>query len=135
MEINISSFFREAAHRDYSASVAELGPDAGKVTWNHAMEDSAPGETLMLDTSAKVDALREHMRGFGAWDDDEIDNWTVQECNAMFLQAVSGDIRETPDMEPGNWDWELYEQMANEGTVGGRMFLGDDQEIYYYLGE
>lgn len=133
MEINITKFFSTANPSSFSASRAELGDDAGNITWNAAKE--AVDEHLMLDTSAKVTALRDHMRGFGAWDDEEVDGWTVQECNALLIQLISGDIREAPDLNQEDWDWEAYEKLAEKGTCGGRMFKGTDGEIYYYLGE
>lgn len=134
MELNITKFFNEAEPWNYSGSVAERGQDAGKITWNNAME--AVTEHMLLDTSEKVEALRDHTRGFGAWEDAEIDAWTPQQCNALLIQIISGDIREVPDMDQSNWDWDAYEEMSQQGTIGGRMFKGDpDGEIYYYLGE
>ncbi len=92
MEVNITQFFNEACPRDYSASVAEIGNNAGKATWEAANEDSA--EYMLIDTDEKRDALRQHVRGFGAWSDDEIAAWTDIELNALFIQLVSGDMRE-----------------------------------------
>ena len=132
MELNITKFFNEAEPSNYSASRMEKGDNAGPLTWNAAKE--AFDEHLMLDTPEKVDALRDYARGFGGWTKEEIDGWTVQECNALLIQMISGDIRETPDMEPGSWDWELYEEMGQAGTVSSRLFKGIDGEIYYYLG-
>jgi hypothetical protein len=132
MEINITKFFNEANPHDFSASRAEKGEEAGTITWNAAKE--AVDEHLMLDTSAKVEALRDHARGFGAWSDEEIDGWTVQECNALLIQMISGDIKEAPGLDPSDWDWDAYEKLAEKGTCGGRMFKGTDGEIYYYLG-
>lgn len=133
MELNITKFFNNATPWDFSGSVAERGQDAGKITWNNAME--AVTEHMLLDTSAKVEALRDHARGFGAWEDAEIDAWTPQQCNALLIQMISGDIREVPDMDQSNWDWEDYQALAEAGTIGGRMFKGTDGEIYYYIGE
>lgn len=129
MEINITRFFNEATHSDYSASRAEKGEDAGSTTWRAAKD--AVSTYLLLDTQAKVDALRDHARGFGAWDDEDIDKWTAQECNALLLQFISGDIRAVPDMETGSWDWDQYQ----ESERAGNLYRSDtDGEIYYYLG-
>lgn len=38
MEINITTFFNNAAPMDYSASIAEIGDDAGPSTWRAANE-------------------------------------------------------------------------------------------------
>jgi hypothetical protein len=130
MEIDISRLFMgDFAPMDYSASAAELGQDAGRITWAHAMED-AEGFSI-LNTPDKLDAFRAHVKGFGSWSDEEIAGWTQQECNALFLQMVAGDIREAGlDVEAPNWaDYE-----ANE-SIAGRMYPGDDERIYYYLGD
>lgn len=134
MELNITKFFNNAEPWDFSGSVAERGNDAGKITWGNAME--AVTEHMLLNTSAKVEALRDHARGFGAWTDEEVDGWSIQECNALLIQMISGDIREVPDMGQSNWDWEVYHRLCEKGTVSGRMFKADAaDEIYYYLGE
>lgn len=91
MEINITRFYNEAAPMDYSASVAEIGQDAGPSTWRAACED-AP-DYNMLDTDEKRDAFRTFVKGFGAWTDEEIAAWSDIELNALFIQLVSGDMR------------------------------------------
>ena len=110
MEINIARFYNEAAPMDYSASVAEIGQDAGPSTWRAACED-AP-DYNMLDTDEKRDAFRQYVKGFGAWSDEEIGAWTDVELNALFIQFVSGDMRE------GNTD---------------RLYVGDDNQAWYDL--
>jgi hypothetical protein len=133
MDINITKFFNEAEPSNYSASRAERGDNGGPETWAAANEAAA--EFLLLDTAEKVQALRDHARGFGAWEQKEIDGWTIQECNALLIQMISGDIREVPDMEPGSWDWAEYEKLAEKGTISSRLCEGTDGEIYYYLGD
>lgn len=134
MEINITKFFNESEPWDFSGSVAERGQDAGKQTWHNAME--AVTEHMLLDTSEKVEALRDHARGFGAWTDEEVDEWSVQECNALLIQMISGDIREVPDMDQSNWDWDAYQELSEKGTISIRLFKAEcDNEIYYTLGE
>lgn len=131
MEIIITQFFNQAPHRDYFASAAELGQDAGKLTWNHAMED-AP-EYALLDTPEKLAEGRAFFLEFGAWSEQELAAMTDAEINALMVQNISGDIREVPDMTPENWDWEEYERLAKAGVVVANMFLGDGGEIYYCL--
>jgi hypothetical protein len=36
MEIDVTRIFREGAPDRYSASRAEIGQDAGRITWNNA---------------------------------------------------------------------------------------------------
>ncbi|MCA3186961.1 MAG: hypothetical protein INH13_25750 [Cupriavidus sp.] len=128
MEINITRFFNESDPFQCSASAAELGPDAGRITWRNAMSS----DFKLLDTEEKLDAFRDHMRGFGAWDEAEIAAWSAQECEALFAQLVAGDMRESglADDFPDEIDWAAYEA----GDHGCNIFRDIDGEIYYYLG-
>lgn len=131
MEINITTFFNNAAPMDYSASVAEIGRNAGADTWNAAKED-AP-DYLMLDDADKLDAFRAYVKGFGAWDDAEIAAWSDIEVNALFLQMVSGDMREA-GLDAPSPDWEQYEIDSQKGLCAGNIFKGDDGQVYFYIG-
>lgn len=134
MELDITRFFTEACPMDYSASAAELGQDAGKITWSAAVEDAA--EYSILPDDAARDAFRDHVKGFGAWDDDEIAAWSNDELNALCMQMIAGDIRDVRrDMEPDNWDWTEYYRLSEKGQISGRMCQGDDGRVYYYLGD
>ena len=132
MEINISRFFEGVDASEFSASVAELGQDAGKITWDNAR--SYANERPLLTSDAELNALRDHMRGFGAWEDDEIAGWDKDECNALLVQLISGDIREA-GLDTNEPDWQEYEEGSQAGQYSGRMFCGVDGQIYYYLGD
>jgi hypothetical protein len=90
MEINITSLIKAFS---FSHSIAEGGEGAGQRTWNAAKRE---GQERPLLSGDQLEAFREHVRGFGAWDQEEIAAWDETECNALFLQMVSGDIRECP---------------------------------------
>jgi len=130
MELNITRFFNEATPRDYSASVTEIGSNAGADTWRAACDDYT--EYLLLDTDDKRDAMRDHIRGFGAWDASEIAAMTNVALNALCIQMISGDIRESMHLEKTPIDWDAYENDENERHS---IFKGIDGEIYYYLGD
>jgi len=132
MEVNITHFFNTAAPMDYSASVAEIGNDAGAATWGAAVEDSAGN--MLLDTEDKRDAFRSHIAGFGAWSDAEVAAWTEVELNALFMQMISGDMREA-DIGPESTadDWIKYEERVHAGQCGGNIFRATDGEVYYSL--
>ena len=132
MEINITHFFNTAAPMDYSASVAEIGNDAGPATWAAACEDSPAN--MLLDDDAKRDAFKAHIAGFGAWTDEEIAAWTEVELNALFMQLISGDMREA-DIGPESTadDWVAYEERAHAGRCSGNIFRATDGEVYYSL--
>lgn len=133
MELNITSFFRNSPGTHfYSASKVEMGDHAGSITWNNAVVSSL--EHQILDTEDKRDAFRAHVKGFGAWSDEEIAAWSPQELNALLIQMISGDIREA-DLDQSDPDWEQYEEDSKEGRISGRLFKDIDDEIYYYIGE
>lgn len=85
-----------------------------------------------------IAAFRDHMRGYGAWDDSEIDAWTNRECNALLIQMVSGDAREAERLCPGDGlgdiDWTAYEALAHAGTISGRLSC-DGKKIHFYVGD
>lgn len=132
MEVNITHFFNTAAPMDYSASVAEIGADAGPATRAAACEDSPAN--MLLDTFDKREAFKDHIRGFGAWSDEEVAAWTEVELNALFMQLISGDMREA-DIGPESTadDWIAYEERAHAGQCGGNIFRATDGEVYYSL--
>lgn len=131
LEINITQFFNTAAPQDYSASVAEIGNNAGADTWRAACDDVADYGP-MLATPEQLQALRDHVRGFGAWSDEEIAAWSDTECNALFIQLVSGDIRESPLAEG---DWVQYQEWAERCVCSSNIFRNDDGQIFYTLGD
>lgn len=135
MEIDITDFFNNAAPMDYSASVAEIGRDAGPSTWRAANDDS--GEYPIIDTDEKREAFRSFVRSAGAWSDDEINAWSDTEINALAIQWVSCDMREVPDVEMGPGmsadDWAEYQSMSEAGIVSGSLFKGIDGRIYWQI--
>ena len=134
MEINITRFYNEAAPMDYSASIAEIGSDAGPSTWRAALDD-AP-DYNMLDTDDKREAFRTYIRGFGAWEDEEITAWSDIELNALFIQMVSGDMREANlSANATDAEWAAYETRANEGRCSGRINRTSDNHVVYDIGD
>lgn len=134
-EINITKLATEGDLFEFSASRAERGQNAGPETWANAKVEAA--DRPMLDGDDLTD-FRDYVRGFGAWDDQEIDAWDATECNALFVQMVAGDMREAeslcPGDGPGGVDWDAYEALAQEGTVSSRVFTSGD-EVFYYVGD
>jgi hypothetical protein len=131
MEIDITDFFNAGGHMAYSASIAEVGPDAGRSTWRNACDDSE--EYCLLDTPEKLEAAREYFRGFGAWSADELAAMPDREVNALLLQFIAGDIREFSE-DVTAWDWTVYNDDAAAGRIGGNLFEGDDNRVYIYIG-
>lgn len=115
----------------YSASAAELGQDAGKITWENAKDaiDSDGHFEPLLKTDEQIENAKEWFAEFGAWDGEEIATWSNQDLNALLLQFIAGDIRES---EPQIFDdYDEYQKQAERGTVSGRIYLsGEDWYIY-----
>lgn len=133
MEIDITTFVREADPFEYSASYAERGENAATETWRNALALAA--RAPLLHTGEALDALRAYMKGFGAWEDKEIEAWSADECNALFIQLVSADMREAGMDDVDEFDWEEYEHRVAFGESSGRIYRGDDGHIYFYLGD
>jgi hypothetical protein len=132
VELNITRFFREANPFEYSASQAELGERAASITWNAAV--AAVDEYPLLDTDDKREAFKAFVKGFGAWTWDEINSWNNAELNALCLQFIAGDMREA-QLDVEEPDWAEYERRAQAGNISGRIFKGDDDEVYIYIGD
>ena len=129
MEIDITDFFNESDPSEYSASIAETGlSDIGKRTWRAAKDESA--RAPLLSTSDEIDALRSYVKDFGAWSEEEIAAWTEIECNALFIQLISGDIRETGMFAGDSFDWEEYERGAERGRWSGNLFKSGERVFY-----
>ena len=128
MQINITRFYREACPMDYSASVAEIGANAGPDTWNAAKSC----DWNMLDTEEKLQAFRDWVKPSGGWTEEEINAWSDLELNALFVQWVSGDIRECLE-----WDvedvWANYAEMAEAGQVPSNLWRDDQGQIWFSL--
>lgn len=127
MELNITSLMnRKHEMHYYSASQAEYGSDAGRITWENAKD--AAEEQPLVTTDEQIAEVKDYFREFGAWEDDEIDAWGVNEVNALLLQLIAGDIRERQHYEDKG-EMERYEE-----NLGGRICQCDDNEFYYYIG-
>ena len=115
---------------DCSNSVANLGQDAGKLTWQASQRAAS---SLVLSEGQK-DAFRDFVRSSGGWDDEEIASWTEAELTALCVQWIAGDVRESfgddlPD-DPAEWDWVEYNERAERGSVSSTLYLHDGKLIW-----
>jgi hypothetical protein len=116
MEINITKLVKANNPQLYSASIAEIGNNAGPLTWNRALSDGM--DLVGITDPDQLEELREYFAAFGAWDEDEINTWTIQKMNALLLQDIAGTIRENGLNNP----------------EFNSVFQDDDGEWYYYVG-
>jgi hypothetical protein len=136
MEIDITDFVRTAETHELSASVAEMGENAGKITWNNALREASIVQLIDADHR---DAFESWAREFGAWERDEIAAWSLDECNALLLQYIAGDLNTLEslcysDDDEFCIDWDEAERLSQKGTIGGNIFKGVDNRVYFYMG-
>jgi hypothetical protein len=113
-----------------SASQAELGENAGKITWRNCL---ALAERLPLVTDANRDDIRDHFASYGAWEHEEIDAWTDVELSAMVWQEAASCVREFYEYCRG--DLEVYQQKCEAGKISGRLSLNSETgPAYFYCG-
>jgi hypothetical protein len=129
-EINITCFFEEGDHFAYSHSQAEGGPSAGRDSWAAAKE-RASEEPHLLTTDEEFEAWRSDLHDMGFSEGGEITTDRA-ELESLLIQFVAGDICEMQSI-CGD-DWAKFEELAERGIIGGRMYRGGDGQIYYYIG-
>lgn len=133
MEINITALRAENLYAFFH-SRAEGGKHAARNSWRAAMDDAKTRRPPLLSTPEELDAFRDHIRGFGAWEAEEIEDWTSEECNALFIQLIAGDVREAGADSLDDIDWDQYQEDAEAGRVAGNFYRGEDCSVLYYLG-
>lgn len=136
MEIDITAFVRTAETHELSSSVAELGKDAGKITWNNALAEATSTQLIGAEDR---DEFESWAREFGAWSREEITAWSLDECNALLIQYISGDLNELEslcysDTDDFGIDWAEAEKLSQAGTIGGNIFKSTDGHVYFYMG-
>lgn len=128
MEINITHLMAENTHQ-WSDSIAHSGlNDIGKRTWD-AAKASAKNCQLCSDKGALV----AYFDAFGAWDD--LDQWKLDDLNALLLQFISGDINEAKELCPdgaGGIDWDEYRELSEAGQAAGNLFR-EGGSVYFLM--
>lgn len=128
-EIDVSPILTEDCSV-LSASRAELGENAGRITWDNCI---ALAKRLPLVTDGNRDAAREHFASYGAWDRAEIEGWSDTELSAMIWQEAAASYREFEDYCEG--DYDKYEAACESGSISGRLFLDrNGKTANLYLG-
>lgn len=97
-----------------SGSVAELGDQAGRLTWSNCL---VTADAYPLVTDENREDIRDHFRGHGAWDAEEIAAWDDRELSAMVWQEAAA-------------GWREYEE---HGVTDGRVWV-DGEIVTLYLG-
>ena len=122
LEIDVSFLLDEDASL-FSASQAELGPNAGKITWSNACGAC----DLISLTPEEILEAKEYIKTWGAWEHEEIDSWSDLATKALIVQSAAGDYREAESVawDDTNWciDWDEYEKEAHRGRISGNLFM------------
>jgi hypothetical protein len=130
-EIDVTKFVMNEQPEHYSASRAELGDNAGRITWSAAMREAE--HKPLLTAPEHFDALRQWAKETGAWDAAERAAWSDDDCNALFIQIISSDMRDMglDDCFVDEFDYEAW---CEKHDGGGSLYPGDNGRWYYYLG-
>ena len=126
MEIEITQLL-ETAVFEFSHSRHEGGENAGRNTWNAALQGPQ-----LLKTPEEIQEARDYFRSTGGWNAEECAAFSESEVQALLLQFISGDIREAGADSLDEMDWEEYE--ADENACH-RLYRSADGRIFYYVGE
>lgn len=132
MHIDITEFFKAEDPGVYSGNAIEYGVNAGAITWANSM---AGAKTYKhLDDDEKREAWRRWVEGSGGWTWEEIQAWTNDELEALFIQWVSGDMREC-GLEGcfEDLDWEEYERRAQAGNCPSTIWKDDEGRVFFSL--
>lgn len=128
MEINITPLFQslQCKARFLSASVAELGADAGRITWENSKQHAQAVQVLQTREELRAFAGFARSSGF----EFKREELTPDYLRALFVQWVAGDMRECGLDDP-LCDWEEIEAQQSEGSMPGNIFRGDDGQVYF----
>jgi hypothetical protein len=134
LEIDVSFLLHVEASL-FSASQAELGPNAGKITWANACENCH----LIHLTPEEILEAKEYIRTWGAWDGEEIDSWSEDETKALIVQSAAGDYREAlsccrVDEDFDDIEWDEYLVQAESGRISGNLFMHDGKLYMSFCG-
>ena len=125
MDIDVTDFLASTDCDMLSGSVAELGPNAGQITWTNSIEASK-GFNPLPDGDA-LQEFREWLKPWGAWDDAEIAAMSDEHLRALCVQWIASDWRECfewPEHVDGP-DWEFDESMASDGQCPSSFYRND----------
>ena len=126
LELDVTEYVEYRDCREFSDSIANSGfQNIGAITWRNAQNHLAV-EPLIQPKD--IQDAKDWLKGFGEWDD--IDEWPDLDVNALVLQFIAGDVNELHEFGD-----DEYMRLAEQGTVSGRLYPGDDGKWYYRIGD
>ncbi len=129
MEIDVTHMVNDSDEMfNLSGSQLEHGKNAARITWGNSMAYAK--KHPLLATDEMRDAARDHFGEYGAWTREEIAAWSDDELEAITTQDVAAAIREMDVAE----DYADYVRLCEEGTLSSRLYKGDNDRWYFFLG-
>lgn len=126
-EIDVTPILHADVKR-MSASQAELGTNAGSITWNNCLAFAAKHPIV---TDENRHDVRKHFASYGAWDTHQILSWPDVQLAAMVWQEAAADMRHFREHCKG--DFARYQTDCEQGRISGRLML-DESTATFYVG-
>lgn len=137
VRFSVSRMFVFHDPAECSGSQFELGPYAGRITWNNALavaQQHLDGEQWLIPVNddplgAALDYIRRWAKETGAWDKAEIESWSEAECLALLVQNVASDMRQLGSDDEDLLDCYYTEgsEIAESGIVSGWYWVEGDE--------
>lgn len=122
MELDVTPLFADKLESwTISNSVANLGDNAGQITWQNAL---VAAEEYPLATQENQEELRSYFKSFGAWEASEIESWTLQELSALCWQLAAADCNE---------NWIDLDEIPEQSTENSQIYHHEGK-FFMYLG-
>ena len=131
MEIDVTDFLASTDCSMLSGSVAELGTNAGRITWQNSIDTVK--EFNPLPDDAALQEFREWLRPWGGWDDAEIAAMSDEHLRALCVQWIAGDWRDCFDCDPDGVDWSEYETRTSMGNCPSSFYRDDAGRIFWSM--
>lgn len=127
--VNITAFFTHGvAPMDLSASVAEIGSDAGASTWSASLETA--DELQLLTTDEEREAFARFLKDSGG----DFLPLSERELQALFLQWIASDLRQFGARRSTDAiDWAEVRDGQESGVYPSNIWRADDGSIFFDL--
>lgn len=100
IKANVSKMFAMVEPYLVCNSQANLGDSASRLTHNNAMMIASQyRQWLLSDHADATEGMRGWAKESGSWDAEEIAEWSEQECLALFVQDIAGELRTCLDAD------------------------------------
>ena len=125
--VDITDFLARECMRDYSASVAEIGPDAGRYTWDACTENAPEWNFIPADM---LDYFRDWVGSSGGWERAEIDAWPPEYLQALCLQWIASDTRNCGADNPAA-DWDDIRACQESGQAPNSIYRDESGRVFW----